>query len=242
MINMFSHLACVCHFVFYALPRASYGYIWCGFIPSAVWRFSNIFSSSLGVGNLALNRVFSYFLVAGMFLYLGGVWLPPCLYAPVHLYIPHNIVYPRGVNTPKCPHTLLCICVLLEALHVVGGCNGLPLCWDTSLTPPLYVSGISVCYVDISLLLMPFGGVPPISWGHQHLRCPYAHSCTFFVVHYVSCFDFGSLTTTPPVTVVSSGLSSVTVAPSLTGFPVSLDQHGVVPLPLLMPERLWRCS
>ena len=37
-----------------------------------------------------------------------------------------------------------------------------------------------------------FGGVSPISWGHQHLRCPYAHSCTFFVVHYVSCFDYSS--------------------------------------------------
>ena len=46
-----------------------------------------------------------------------------------------------------------------------------------------------------------------------------------------------ALTTTPPVTVVSSGLSSVssmTVAPSLTGFPVSLDLHGVVPPPPLM--------
>ena len=46
-----------------------------------------------------------------------------------------------------------------------------------------------------------------------------------------------ALITTPSVTVVSSGLSSmssVTVAPSLTGFPVSLDQHGVVSLPLLM--------
>ena len=44
-------------------------------------------------------------------------------------------------------------------------------------------------------------------------------------------------TTTPPVTVVSSGLSSVssvTVAPSQTGFLVSLDQHGVVPPPPLM--------
>ena len=42
------------------------------------------------------------------------------------------------------------------------------------------------------------------------------------------------LTTTPPVTVVSSGLSSVSsvsVAPSLTGFPGS---HGVVPPPPLM--------
>ena len=46
-------------------------------------------------------------------------------------------------------------------------------------------------------------------------------------------------TTTPLVTVVSSGLSSVssvTVAPSLTGFPVSLDWHGVVPPPPLMPR------
>ena len=42
---MFSHMACICHFVFYVLPRASYGYMQCGFIPSAVWRFSNIFSS-----------------------------------------------------------------------------------------------------------------------------------------------------------------------------------------------------
>ena len=46
-------------------------------------------------------------------------------------------------------------------------------------------------------------------------------------------------TTTPPVTVVSSGLSSVssvTVAPSLTGFPVSLDQHGMVPPPPFIPR------
>ena len=46
-------------------------------------------------------------------------------------------------------------------------------------------------------------------------------------------------TTTPLVTVVSSGLSSVssvTMAPSLTGFPVSLDQNGVVPPPPLMPR------
>ena len=46
-----------------------------------------------------------------------------------------------------------------------------------------------------------------------------------------------ALTTPPPVTVVSSGLSSMssmTVAPSLTGFPVTLDQYGVVPPPILM--------
>ena len=46
-------------------------------------------------------------------------------------------------------------------------------------------------------------------------------------------------TYTPTITVVSSGLSSVssvTVAPSLTGFPVTLDQHGMVPPQPLMPR------
>ena len=40
-----------------------------------------------------------------------------------------------------------------------------------------------------------------------------------------------AMTTTPPVTVVSSGMSSissVTVAPSLMGFPTMLSQHDVV--------------
>ena len=48
-----------------------------------------------------------------------------------------------------------------------------------------------------------------------------------------------ALITTPPVMVVSSGfssMSSVTVTPSLTGFPVSLDQHGMVPPQPLMPR------
>ena len=61
------------------------------------------------------------------------------------------------------------------------------------------------------------------------------------LVHFLWCIRSHILTkaptATPPVMVVSSGLSSVysvTVAPSLTGFPVSLDQHGVVPPPSLM--------
>ena len=33
--------------IFYVLPRTSHEYIWCGFIPSTVWRFSNYFSNSL---------------------------------------------------------------------------------------------------------------------------------------------------------------------------------------------------
>ena len=44
--------------------------------------------------------------------------------------------------------------------------------------------------------------------------------CTFIVVHYVSSLYFHVYTTTPTVTVVSSGmssLSSVTMAPSFDG-------------------------
>ena len=83
-------------------------------------------------------------------------------------------------------------------------------------------------YEDFSFSL-GFGGVPPSVWssgGHQHMGCPSAQSST-------------TATTTTPVMVVSSGLSlvsSVTVAPSLTGFPVSLDQCGEVQPPPRMPR------
>ena len=35
-------MMCFCYFVFYVLPKDSFVYINCGFIPSAVWRLSNI--------------------------------------------------------------------------------------------------------------------------------------------------------------------------------------------------------
>ena len=44
-----------------------------------------------------------------------------------------------------------------------------------------------------------------------------------------------AMTTTPPVTVVSSGLSSVLLV-TMTGFPATLDQHEVVLPPPLMPR------
>ena len=138
---------------------------------------------------------------------------------PPNVCMPHTFIHPPYVCTPPgvytspiCLHTPLCLCVL-ETLHVVGGCNGLsfvlghhPLHHPCLGVPPLYyshtlshwfpmhqyVSGISVCHVGISLLSGRFWGCFPHQlggWGHQHFRCPYAHSCTFFVVHYVSHFD-----------------------------------------------------
>ena len=141
--------------------------------------------------------------------------MPSHLYTPCMFVFPLYICTPPGCTHPHMPHTLLFLCVFLEALHVVGGCNGFPFvlgqpplhhpCLGVpplNYTPMLshlfpvhwYVSGISVCYVGISLLLKGLGVFPPSvgGWGHQHFRCPYAHSCTFFVVHYVSHFDYSS--------------------------------------------------
>ena len=59
-------MTCICHFVFFFLPRASYMYIQCGFIPSTVWRFSNICSSYFKCRKLALNRKTSYMLGVGI--------------------------------------------------------------------------------------------------------------------------------------------------------------------------------
>ena len=170
-------------------------------------------------------------------------------------------------NTPICPHTPLCICMFLEALHVVGGCNGLPFvlghfpyttpiwgCIPFNYTPTLScwfpvhwsVSGISVCYVGIFPSVEGFGDVLPISWGvwgHQYLRCPYAHSCLFFVVHYVShfyyCSDYYSSTYGgifwPVISVISHSGSfpdrvSSKLGSAWCGSATTLDA-----------ERLWRC-
>ena len=63
----------------------------------------------------------------------------PHLYTPIHLYTPTCLYAPRGVHTPIGLHALLCTCMVLEHLHVVGGLlSTLYVCWGTSLTPPLF--------------------------------------------------------------------------------------------------------
>ena len=116
-----------------------------------------------------------------------------------------------------------------------------------SFAPPHSVVG-SLCigmfrgyqYVMWAFSLLLRGlGVFPISWGWGISNWD-VHM--LILVHFCSALCLLSTTartTTPLVTVVSSGLSSVssvTVAPSHTGFAVSLDQHGVVPPPPLMPK------
>ena len=114
-----------------------------------------------------------------------------------------------------------------------------------------YVSGISVCYVGIFPSVEGFGVVPggvPHQLGgfrgHQHLRCPYAHSGTFFVVHYVSRFYYGSDYYSssysgifwPVISVVSHGGSF----PDRVSSKLGSAWHGSTTT--LDAKRLWRCS
>ena len=129
---------------------------------------------------------------------LGG-----CLDAPMFVY-PYICMPPWVYMPPICPHTCLCLHVGLEALHVVGGCNGLPFVLGhppyiggcLPLTPPTlshwgwqgfpvhwYVQGHQYVIWTFPSVSKGLGVFPPSvgGWrGHQHLRCPYAHSCTFF--------------------------------------------------------------
>ena len=124
--------------------------------------------------------------MVGIFFYLEGVWMPLCLYALICSYVPLYICMPPGVYTPIGPHALLCTCMVLEHLLVVGGCYLLLVCVGT---PPLHhpylgclplnytphtqllvpcailFSGILVSYVGLSPSVEGFGGCSPITWG-----------------------------------------------------------------------------
>ena len=122
-------------------------------------------------------------------------------------------VHPQGCTHPICPHALLCTCMVLEHLHVVGGCSLLKCvlehitsiwgCLPLNYTPhtPLLVpcallfSGISVSYVGLSPSIEGFGGFPHHLGrfgGHISSSAVHMLILILFVVHYVSCFDHGS--------------------------------------------------
>ena len=138
-----------------------------------------------------------------MFFILGGSLDAPTFIHPHTFMTPIHSHAPRGVHTPICPHTLLCICMFSEALHVVGVVR-VPLCVRTCPlhhpclgVPPLHghpqtqllaslCIGMFQAYKYVmwafSLLLKGLGVFPNQlgGLGYQHLRCPYAHSCIYF--------------------------------------------------------------
>ena len=127
MINMFSQMAYICHFGFfffcYVLPRASYRYIWCGFIPSVVWRFSNYYFQLPRFGNLALNSFSSYFFIeTGMFHTWEASVCPLYVHMPPYICMPH-VWTSQQPHILKHPHMSQCSPVHLCCrgyLHVIG--------------------------------------------------------------------------------------------------------------------------
>ena len=91
---------------------------------------------------------------------------------------------------------------------------------------------------DFSLMLGVWGVSPSV--GGSGASAHGMSICSFLYIFVVVMSHISTMatTTTPPVTVVSSGLSlvsSVTVAPSLMGFPLTLDLHGVaLPPPFVL--------
>ena len=108
-------MSCICNF--YALPRASYGYIWFGFMPNALWRIS-IFQL-FRCRNLASTRDILVHLVGShvggcqAYWYVclcGGTIHPPIqLYTPTCLFTPHVSI---ASCTSVCPpiHQYVSIC------------------------------------------------------------------------------------------------------------------------------------
>ena len=143
-----------------------------------------------------------------MFLYLG---VSGC---PLHLYTPYIHIPPRVYIPPHVP-ILLCASVCSQRhLHVVGSCKGPFTCWTPPSHLPLYGGASPLFYtpthLSASLCISMFWGYLYVIWGyfpyvgglgvfphllgvlgHLHMGCPYAHSCTSFVVHYVVCFYYG---------------------------------------------------
>ena len=95
-----------------------------------------------------------------MFLYLGGVWTPPHLYALIHLYAPVYLYTPRGVHTPIGP-ILFCA--------------------------PAQFWSICMLWVGCCLLKCVLGHLPYITliWGCLPLNYTPTHHC-WFPVHCYS--------------------------------------------------------
>ena len=194
-----------------------------------------------------------------MFYTWGCLDAPYICMPPVHPYIPIHLYASLGVYTP--PHVPIILCASVYShrlLHVVGVVRGLLTCSTPPLHLPLYGGAslrfpppliywlpcASVCFGDICMsygdfsLILGFGGVPHLLgfWGASAHRVSICLFLYILVLHYVPCFYCG-------YDCYSSSYGGVfwavigfirTVAPSLMGLTVTLDQHGVVQTPPLV--------
>ena len=94
MINMFSQMACICHFVlFMSCPETPMGISSVGSFPVQSGGSLIIFQLFRWM-NLALNRFFPTFLRGRHVLYLGMSGCPYVHKPPVHPYTPVHLYTP----------------------------------------------------------------------------------------------------------------------------------------------------
>ena len=202
MINMFSQMAFICHFVLFLCPEPPMGLSSVGSFP--VWPGGSlIFFQLLRCRNVALIGFLILFLEAGMFYTCGVSGCPLCSYTPIYSYTPYMFICPQGVYTPPhVPHIPLCICMFSEASACCGSCKGPLACWTPPLHFPLYGGASPYVYSPTHMLaslyismfwgyLHVIWGIFPLCWvlglfhicwgfwGHLHMGCPYAYFCTF---------------------------------------------------------------
>ena len=172
-----------------------------------------------------------------MFFTLGGVCMPPYVCTPPYIHMPPGVYTPPYVpHTPMHLYVLRGFCMLWGVvrgpLHVGHFPYTSPV-WGASpsVAPPSRFQGY---WYDIWGIFPSVGvwGVFPSVGASAYVMsiCSFMYIFVVFMSHISTM----AITTTLPVMVVSSDLSlvsSVTMASSLMGFPVSLDQLGVVQPP-----------
>ena len=235
----FSQMACICHFIFMSCPEPPMGISSVDSFP--VWSGGSlIIFQLLRCRNLVLNMIFSY--LRGR---LWGCKLRRHPYSPCmpHMFV-HPLIHPYSPCTSVCPHTpctsvcppyTICISVHPICLEIFWGVSvhmsGISVSVSTSICLSVNKSHVSC---TPSLWLLPY-------WTGWLWMSAILLAVPFFVAFIMSQASTTLATnTTPPVTVVSSGMSSlfsiVTMVPSLMGLPATSGQHEVVLPPPLTPR------
>ena len=188
MINMFSQMACICHFL---CPAQSLLWVY------LVWVHSQcslevllLLFQLFRCRHLALNRCFPTFLGAGMFHTWGVSVCPHMFGCPLHICtapICLDAPMPPYVQTPLYVPNALCASVCSRGyVHMIGGCRGPPYVWTppcvwmpphVSNTPMhLYASLHSACSAQSLLWVYPVWFIPSVvcrfsKYYFQFLRC-----------------------------------------------------------------------
>ena len=147
--------------IFCILPQASYMFIWCGFIPNVIWRFSNNISSTR-CKELALNRKnflyvrcnHSFYLLVGQ-VYRGMACVSLSLLVCLHIHwYPHKSV-----------GTSICLLLLLYTSNILSLHP-----WEHQLSSDHHLGSTHVGAWEhqvVDFLLQA---------GYFHIRCMFRHA------------------------------------------------------------------